>query len=81
MTIYTIFGLAGTCCFVAAYFATLQGWMSPEGWRFPTVNLAGAVLVMVSLYDQWNLPSFVLEAFWGTISVYGLARSRRRGGG
>ena len=71
-------GLIGATCFVVAYFATLQGWLPASDWRFPAVNLLGAVLVMVSLIDAWNLPSVVLECFWGTISVYGLMRSLRR---
>jgi len=71
---YIACGLVGTACFVVAYFATLQGWIPASDWRFPAVNLLGAVLVMVSLIDAWNLPSVVLEGFWGAISVYGLVR-------
>jgi hypothetical protein len=78
MNIYTACGMAGAFCFVAAYFGTLRGWMPADGWRFPAANLAGAVLVGVSLIDQWNLPSFVLEVFWGSISLWGLARSLGR---
>lgn len=74
---YIVCGLIGTACFVVAYFATLQGWMSASDWRFPAVNLMGALLVMVSLIDAWNLPSVVLECFWGAISIYGLVRSVR----
>jgi hypothetical protein len=32
----------------------------------------------VSFIDAWNLPSVVLECFWGSISVYGLVRNLRR---
>jgi hypothetical protein len=71
-------GIVGAGCFIASYFATLQGWLAPSDWRFPAINLAGAVLVLVSLIDAWNLPSVVLECFWGTISIYGLVRSWRR---
>jgi hypothetical protein len=75
---YTACGILGAGCFIASYFATLQGWLDPGDWRFPAINLAGAVLVLASLIDAWNLPSVVLECFWGTISLYGLVRSRRR---
>ena len=72
---YIASGILGAGCFVAAYFATLLGWLEPRNWRFPAVNLLGSMLVLVSLTDAWNLPSVVLECFWGAISVYGLARS------
>jgi hypothetical protein len=75
---YTVAGILGAGCFITAYFATLQGWMDPGNWRFPAVNLLGATLVLLSLTDAWNLPSVVLESFWGAISIYGLVRSLKR---
>jgi hypothetical protein len=75
---YTAAGILGAGCFIAAYFATLQGWMDPANWHFPAVNLLGATLVLVSLTDAWNLPSVVLESFWAGISMYGLVRTLRR---
>jgi hypothetical protein len=75
---YIALGIAGTCCFIGTYFATLQGWLDATGWRFPAINLLGAMLVLVSLTDQWNLPSVILECFWGAASVYGVARALRR---
>jgi hypothetical protein len=71
---YTASGIVGAGCFIAAYIGTLQGWLDPASWSFPAINLAGALLVLVSLIHDWNLPSVVLECFWGTISVYGLVR-------
>jgi hypothetical protein len=78
---FTAAGIAGTACFIFSYFATLQGWLAPEGWRFPAVNLMGAALVLTSFIDAWNLPSVILECFWAAISLYGLARAFRRGTG
>jgi hypothetical protein len=75
---YIACGIVGTSCFIGAYFATLRGWMDVGGWRFPAVNLIGATLVLISLIDAWNLPSVILECFWGAISVYGVVRGLRR---
>jgi hypothetical protein len=75
---FTVVGIAGAMCFVASYFGTLQGWLAPDGWQFPAINLLGAGLVLTSLIDAWNLPSVVLECFWGVISIYGLVRALRR---
>lgn len=74
---YTVCGLIGAACFVAAYFANLQGWLASDGRSFPAANLLGAVLVLISLSNAWNLPSAVLEVFWAAISVYGVLRTRR----
>jgi hypothetical protein len=65
-------GLVGAAIFVVAYFANQARWLDSRDWRFPAANLAGALLILVSLFGEWNLPSVVIEAFWAAISVYGL---------
>jgi hypothetical protein len=74
---YDIIGFAGAAIFVATYFANQQRWLSSEDWRFPFLNLIGAVLILVSLVFEWNYPSVVIEVFWALISIYGIARARR----
>jgi hypothetical protein len=82
MTYYTFMatlGLIGSGMVIVAYFANQQGWMSASGWRYSALNLAGALLILASLYAEWNMPSAVIEAFWAAISVYGLVRALTRG--
>jgi hypothetical protein len=67
-----VIGLAGAAIFVVVYFANQARWLSSADWRFPAANLAGALLILVSLLAEWNLPSAVIEVFWVAISVYGL---------
>jgi hypothetical protein len=76
--LFTACGIVGVACYVVAYFAALQGWADARGWRFPAANLIGALLLLVSLYDAWNLPSVIIESFWAVISLYGVARSLMR---
>jgi hypothetical protein len=71
-------GLVGSACVIVAFFANQQGWLPVSDWRYSLVNLVGALLILVSLYAEWNLPSAVIEAFWAAISVYGLVRAGRR---
>jgi len=78
LDLFTVCGIIGAACFITAYFAALQGLLAPTHWRFPALNLVGASLVLVSLFDAWNLPSVILEAFWGAMSLYGLIRNLRR---
>jgi len=76
-----LIGFAGAALVVAAYFANQQRWLASEDWRYPAANLAGAILILVSLYFTWNFPSVVIEVFWALISVWGLVKAsaeRRR---
>jgi hypothetical protein len=70
----TLAGFIGVALIVVAYFANQQGWLRSDNWRFPAANLAGSLLILVSLTQAWNLPSVVIEAIWSSISLYGLAR-------
>jgi ABC-type molybdate transport system permease subunit len=72
LTFYRAIGLFGAAIYVVAYFANQARRLKSEDWRFPAANLAGALLILVSLSAEWNLPSVVIEAFWAAISVYGL---------
>jgi len=77
MTIYDIFGTIGASLFILAYLGTQTGHLRADDPRFPLVNLIGAILILVSLMADWNLPSVIMEVFWILISIYGLFRVRR----
>jgi hypothetical protein len=72
---YDVIGFAGAVVIVAAYFGNQQRWLRSEDWRYPFANLVGAALILVSLFFEWNFPSVVIEIFWITISLYGMAKS------
>lgn len=73
----TIAGLIGVGVILAAYFANQQDWLDARRWQFPAANLAGSLLILISLYRAWNLPSAVIEVAWSVISLWGLIRRRR----
>lgn len=77
--VFRAIGLIGVGFILVAYFANQQRWLRSEDWRFPAANLAGSLLIMVSLYAEWNLPSVVIEIFCVAISVYGLVNRPRAG--
>jgi hypothetical protein len=81
LSLYDIAGFVGAVIIVAAYFAMQQRWLNALDWRFPAANLLGSLLILVSLWFEWNFPSVVIEIFWALISFMGLVRSlveRRR---
>ena len=81
LPIYDVAGFTGAAIIVAAYFAMQQRWLNALDWRFPAANLLGSLLILVSLWFDWNFPSVVIEVFWALISLMGTVRSlaeRRR---
>ena len=72
---YNIAGFAGVVLMVGAYFANQQRWLASDDWRYPSANLAGALLVLVSLYFEWNFPSAVIEIVWALVSIWGILKS------
>lgn len=70
-------GLCGTACVLAAY-AYINMAEKPNPILFNGVNLAGAMLLMISLRVHFNLASFLLEIAWGSIAIWGLIRGWRQ---
>lgn len=72
----SIVGLAGTACIIGAYaYLTLAKATNP--FLLHGTNLAGAVLLTVSLLVHTNWASLVLEGFWASIAIFGLVRAWR----
>jgi len=72
-------GFAGMACIIFAYaYQTRQE--RPNPFVQHGVNLAGALLLTLSLLVNMNPASFVLEFFWSAIAIWGLAKAFRNRG-
>lgn len=81
-TAANIVGFLGMGCIVYAYWYTTH-LPQPNPFVQHGVNLAGAVLLTLSLLVNMNPASFVLEFFWAAIAIWGLVkafRARRNSG-
>jgi hypothetical protein len=70
-------GLVGVSLIVGAYLGLQMGWMDNRKPAYSAVNAAGAGLVLWSLFYEFNLAAFLVEAFWVVISLVGLLRALR----
>ena len=75
-----LIGFAGAALLMVAYFANQQRWLASDDWRYPAANLAGSILILVSLLFAWNFPSIVIEVFWALISIWGLIKANAERG-
>ena len=69
-----LIGALGTAMIITSYFRIQTGRTEPTSLEYSVTNGAGAAFVLISLWFDFNLASFILEAFWLTISVYGTYR-------
>ena len=74
-------GFVGVALLIGTYAALQVGKLASNDPWYSGLNGLAAVLITVSLLEDFNAASFVIEIFWFAISAYGLwraLRSRRR---
>jgi hypothetical protein len=72
--LYDILGLSGAALFLAAYAGAQLERLDPVKPPALLLNLAGAILILISLIKDFNLGAFVLEAAWGLLALFGIAK-------
>jgi paired small multidrug resistance pump len=71
---YDWIGLLGTLMVLGAFFLLQARKLSGTGLVYQLLNLFGAVGILMSLYDKFNVSVFFLQIAWILISGYGIAR-------
>jgi uncharacterized membrane protein YfcA len=75
---HDLLGNIGVVMVLVLYFLLQSERMQATSSVFSAANAIGAVLIIVSLTQQFNLSAFVVEFAWLLISLYGLARNMHR---
>lgn len=71
---YDVIGTIGVGTIIITYVLLQTGRLRSEQLSYSVLNAAGAALILISLYFEFNLPSVVVEFFWLMISLYGIGR-------
>lgn len=74
VTIFDLAGYCGAACYLGSYAALQIGLIRGNGYAYACLNMLAAVLVVVSLTKQFNLPSMIVQVSWITVSIVGIAR-------
>lgn len=72
--IFDVIGLIGVAFYVTAYAALQAGFIRGTGYAYTIMNLIAAALVLVSLTNNFNLSSAIIQMTWIAISLFGMAR-------
>ena len=71
-------GSLGVLIIVAAYLWLQIGRIAGQNVVFSGANLLGSILILVSLYFNFNFSAVLIEIFWIIISLFGLVMGLRR---
>lgn len=74
--IFNTLGLIGVFITLLAYFLLHLGKMKSSTASYALYNLIGSLLILISLYDTFNLPAMLMELSWALISIYGIYRAK-----
>ena len=83
MTFPDLLGVVGVVCILIAYAGATSGKLDARRAPALALNLAGALLILVSLYFDFNLSAVLMEGAWALVAIYGLiqlALGRTRAG-
>ena len=75
INIFILSGIIGVTLIVIAYFLLQINKLSSQSLMFSILNFFGSFLILISLFDEWNLPSFIIEIFWMLISLIGIIKA------
>jgi len=67
-------GIAGSSMICTAYLAVANGWVDARRLGYHVINLAGSVLLLISLYYRPNAGAILIEVLWASIAIYALVR-------
>lgn len=76
--IFNGIGLVGMVAVLVAYFQIQRGAWLPTELAYPMANLLGSLCIIVSLFQHWNLASFLLNTIWVGISLHAIFRTLRK---
>jgi hypothetical protein len=79
MTLYDVAGVLGALGILLAFAGVQAKRLDPYRPPALLLNLFGAALVMVSLIQDWNLATFLLEIAWIAVALQGLVAYALKG--
>lgn len=74
MSLFAVIGLCGVGLYLAAYALLQFGYLRGSGNAYTLLNMSAAGCVLISLAEEFNLSSLLIQVSWITISVIGLTR-------
>lgn len=76
--LFNAIGLLGVVMILVTYGLVQVDRIDVKGMRYSFFNAFGALLILISLYVNFNLSAFVIELSWLLISIFGILNAFKR---
>ena len=74
---YEMTGVAGFLCYITAFGSVQIGWLDGNSTTYSLGNVLAASLVAISLMQEFNLASALIQGSWIVIGLIGLGLRAR----
>lgn len=71
---YDILGTVGVALIILTYVLLQVERIRSKQLAYSLLNAVGALLILVSLYYNFNFPAFIVEFFWLLSSLFGIGK-------
>ena len=78
LSVFDACGLLGFAAYLGGFGALQFGLLDGNGKAYAWANVIGASLVLISLYDAFNLASALIQISWIIIGYVGIVRRKGR---
>jgi len=75
--LFDLIGNLGVALIVLCYLGLQLERVRSTDLSYSVLNAAGAMLILISLTENFNLSAVIIEVFWIAISVIGIAKALR----
>ena len=72
--IYNTIGTIGVALILITYFLLQTERLKSNQLLYSILNFLGSGMILISLFHEFNFPSFVVELAWVLISGFGIVR-------
>ena len=72
--LFDVAGFVGVFLIVIAYLLLQLDKLPSSSLSFSLMNVAGSLLIILSLLFKFNVSAFMIEVFWFLISLLGLTK-------
>ena len=73
--IHDVIGIIGVFFILTSYVLLQLEKLKAKSLLYSITNLFGAILILFSLFYNWNLASVIIEIFWILISLFGIGKA------